>query len=301
MSMRRSGGLGEWTAFVLAAVAIAAGSIIVTGQITVPNTFVNRTVADAPQVNANFAALAAAALNRTGGTMTGTLNAQHVIPTADVTYDVGDATHAFRKFYVTGTSGGVPFFSATNTLGTSAALGATQLMLGGGAGAAPSTDANWTVNSAHVLNSATQPRCVAYSTAVQSIANGGGLAAVALNAEDLDVGALHDNATNNTRITIAAGGDGFYLVTGAGSWAGNVTSFRLAALRKNGATTLQTVYHNPNTSDGSLVSSPPVVWFGVLAAGDYVEFMVGQNSGGALNFGSATRDQGAVLSVAKLW
>jgi hypothetical protein len=38
---------------------------------------------------------------------------------------------------VTGTSGGVPFFSAANKLGTSGALTANALVLGGGAGAAP--------------------------------------------------------------------------------------------------------------------------------------------------------------------
>ena len=40
---------------------------------------------------------------------------------------------------VTGTSGGVPYFSAANTLGTSGALSANQLVLGGGAGAAPTS------------------------------------------------------------------------------------------------------------------------------------------------------------------
>lgn len=38
-----------------------------------------------------------------------------------------------------GTSGGVPYFSATNTIASSAALAANALVVGGGAGAAPST------------------------------------------------------------------------------------------------------------------------------------------------------------------
>lgn len=41
-----------------------------------------------------------------------------------------------------GTSGGVPFFNASNTMASSAALGATQVVLGGGAGAAPNTSAS---------------------------------------------------------------------------------------------------------------------------------------------------------------
>jgi hypothetical protein len=43
---------------------------------------------------------------------------------------------------LSGTSGGVPYFSAANTWGTSAALGLGHVLLGGGAGAAPSSDTN---------------------------------------------------------------------------------------------------------------------------------------------------------------
>lgn len=95
--MQRNGGFGEWAAFVLAAVAIAAGSILVTGQITVPNTFVNGTVADASQVNANFNALATGALNRTGGTMTGTINSRDITPTVDATYSLGTGALRFNE------------------------------------------------------------------------------------------------------------------------------------------------------------------------------------------------------------
>lgn len=42
-------------------------------QVTVPNTFVSGTTASATQVNANFSALGAQALNRTGGTITGNI------------------------------------------------------------------------------------------------------------------------------------------------------------------------------------------------------------------------------------
>ncbi len=43
-----------------------------------------------------------------------------------------------------GTSGGVPYFSGSSTLASSAALGATQVVLGGGAGAAPYTVSSFT-------------------------------------------------------------------------------------------------------------------------------------------------------------
>lgn len=52
-----------------------------------------------------------------------------------------------------GTSGGVPYFSANNTISSSAALGANLLVIGGGAGAAPSTIATGTANQV-LLNGA---------------------------------------------------------------------------------------------------------------------------------------------------
>lgn len=90
-----------WGRQALVGLAILVASAIVVGQsITIPNTFTNNTVADAPQVNANFAALASNALNRNAGTMLGTLNSQAVVPTSDNTYDLGSSTFYFRDLYV---------------------------------------------------------------------------------------------------------------------------------------------------------------------------------------------------------
>jgi hypothetical protein len=51
----------------------------------------------------------------------------------------GTITHAWS-----GTSGGVPYFSGVSSMASSALLGATQVVLGGGAGNAPNTSANLT-------------------------------------------------------------------------------------------------------------------------------------------------------------
>jgi len=53
----------------------------------------------------------------------------------------GVITHAWA-----GTSGGVPYFSGPTSMLSSGVLGATQVVLGGGAGAAPNTSANLTFN-----------------------------------------------------------------------------------------------------------------------------------------------------------
>lgn len=68
--------------------------------ITIPNTFVNGTAADATQVNANFTSLANNALNRTGGTMAGTLTTLLVQPTASNASDLGTTSLLYRTGYL---------------------------------------------------------------------------------------------------------------------------------------------------------------------------------------------------------
>lgn len=119
MSMRRSGGLGEWAAFGAVAVAIVAAALVLRARaqgITIPNTFVNATVADANQVNANFTALAGNALNRNSGTMLGTLNARDVIPTASNTYALGSVALQWKTPFISGGTSGQ--FLSTDGAGT---------------------------------------------------------------------------------------------------------------------------------------------------------------------------------------
>lgn len=74
----------------------------VRGQITIPNSFSVNTIADPDAVNANFTQLGTQGLNRTGGTMIGTLNAQTITPTADATYPLGDNAHRFTVGWFSG-------------------------------------------------------------------------------------------------------------------------------------------------------------------------------------------------------
>jgi hypothetical protein len=73
---------------------------IVYGQISIVYSFSNGSVADADQVNANFSVLGTQALNRTGGTMTGTLTSQQITPSVTNTYDLGTASVFFRSGYL---------------------------------------------------------------------------------------------------------------------------------------------------------------------------------------------------------
>lgn len=66
---------------------------------SVPNVFTSGSVISSSAVNTNFSTAYANALNRTGGTMTGTLNSRDVIPTTDATYALGSASFTFSNVY----------------------------------------------------------------------------------------------------------------------------------------------------------------------------------------------------------
>jgi hypothetical protein len=126
-------------------VACAAAIAVLSGQgITIPNTFVNGTVADATQVNSNFAALAGNALNRNAGTMLGTLTARDILPSTTATYSVGSTTSKFLDAWFSGnanvggaaTIGGAAIVGGALTVGTTTTLNGRTLTWPSGAAAA---------------------------------------------------------------------------------------------------------------------------------------------------------------------
>jgi len=126
------------------------------------------------------------------------------------------------------------------------------------------------------------PTVRVFHNAGQSIAN---LTFVPLlfNSERFDATGMHRTDIDTSRITAAA--PGIYLVTGNATWLNNTTGAREINIRKNGATivarAVQPADLTINTTDQSLTTLVQ------LAAGDYVEFVVRQNSGGALTVTAA--------------
>jgi hypothetical protein len=155
------------------------------------------------------------------------------------------------------------------------------------------------INAQGQIDSPTQFRTSAYRNTTQSIGTGS-FTSVQLNAEDYDVGTMHDPVTNNTRITIPTGGGGLYLIVGRFAFAANSTGVRAGKLLKNGATALaQSNINNAGAADAVALS---VVSTAVLAAADYIELQVYQNSAGNLDAGHATnRELQCDLQVIRLW
>jgi hypothetical protein len=113
-------------------------------------------------------------------------------------------------------------------------------------------------------------------TASQAVANNTSTT-VAFTAESFDSADLHDNATNNTRLTTPV--EGLYQVSANVKWGGvNPNGSRSLNVLKNGVTELEDAR---SAFDGVLSQS--VSGLLSMSAGDFVEVQVFQDSGAALS------------------
>lgn len=96
---------------------------------------------------------------------------------------------------------------------------------------------------------------------------------MALNAEDFDTDAYHDNSTNNSRLTVPTGLAGKYMINGTFAWSGSSTGKRYIGILLNGTTAIAQTGINV-AQESSTIS----VLYN-LAEGDYVELQAWQDSG----------------------
>lgn len=141
-----------------------------------------------------------------------------------------------------------------------------------------------------------EARCSVYNNATQSIPDAT-LTALTFNAEDYDQGGMHSTSSNTSRVTIPSSHNGIYLMTGQIVFASNGTGVRTGAFYKNGSL----LYTNEQiTAISGAVTIVNVCAMASLAVADYIELFGYQNSGGALNVGSATRSSGCHLQLTKI-
>jgi len=126
----------------------------------------------------------------------------------------------------------------------------------------------------------TRPSCRVYHSVDQSISSGGSPTALAFDSELFDALGMHDNSTNNSRITIPTGYDGLWLFganpqfnTGAGNRA-------LLRLSLNNATDFAGDEGKPEASTFTHLFALGLYR---CVAGDYVQAKVYQDTGGAVN------------------
>lgn len=115
----------------IALLAALAWTTPASAQVTITYTFTNGTTADADQVNANFNALATAALNRAGGTITGNIavNAGVTIDGVDISAALGGTgTPTFASLTLTGgLTAGSGVVGIINSAGKIPALSSTYI------------------------------------------------------------------------------------------------------------------------------------------------------------------------------
>ncbi len=119
--------------------------------------------------------------------------------------------------------------------------------------------------------------CRVIKSAAQTIPNTA-WTPIQFDAEYFDTDVMHDNVTNNTRITIKTAG--YYMVGGSVEWVSNVVGARLMQIWKNGSTVLTSAVHNSDQY-GNAPGALSTVHY--MAVNDYLELVVYQGSGGALN------------------
>jgi len=125
-----------------------------------------------------------------------------------------------------------------------------------------------------------KPHCRVRNSANISHTSTGNYQALTFDSERVDVGAMHDTSTNTGRLTVPAGGGGFYQVGGCIEFASNGTGRRGIQVRLNGTTVIarqeaQAISANDHPLTISTVYQ--------LAAGDYLELLGFQSSGANLN------------------
>lgn len=122
------------------------------------------------------------------------------------------------------------------------------------------------------------PACLAYKTTALATVHDTGIV-VPLNAERYDTDSMHDNSTNNERITFNTAG--VYTVTFNATWNKDETGDRAIWIRKNGSDFLGS--DSKHAGDGDLYVSHSITIQEEFEVADYIEGIAKQDSGGALN------------------
>lgn len=124
------------------------------------------------------------------------------------------------------------------------------------------------------------PACsVFHSDDLTAVANATEVALPA-DSENFDNDGMHDPVTNNSRITVQTAGR--YLFLANVTFDINSSGYRRLTFRINGTTSHRAMQIAPSPSLETRITATRAF---ALAAGDYVEVIVAQSSGGSLNCG----------------
>lgn len=103
--------------------------------------------------------------------------------------------------------------------------------------------------------------------------------------EQFDTDNLHSTTSNPNNVTITAPTAGKWLIIANAHFAGNSNGQRIIRIRKNGGQIASNVYQPPGANNLGMTISTIID----LAAGDIVNVVVYQDSGGSLSAGNSTQ------------
>lgn len=153
----------------------------------------------------------------------------------------------------------------------------TEYMSGTGAWSTPAGGSTPTFVGARGFNSATQ-----------NITNVT-ITPITFNSENYDTNTVHDTGSNTSRFTVPSGKDGYWRFSGGTAWDTNNTNSRYLWWRKNGTTEINGGMVNAIAISSGLAQTAAGVTL-LLAAADYMELMVYQDSGGTRAIGGTSGD-----------
>lgn len=134
------------------------------------------------------------------------------------------------------------------------------------------------------------PKCQLGKAAVQSAANNT-FVVVTWTTEAVDTNGMHDNVTNNTRITAVT--SGIYYVWTSIMFAVNATGYRRIDFRRNGVLVVPAIAQNSIGTLGWMYSVGALL---TAATNDYFEIAVVQTSGAALDISTTSVAQAVWMS-----
>jgi len=223
-----------------------------------------------------------------------TKNSGDTLQPADIN-DLQDEVNAIEDGYLNGKAG---LNSSNSTLANLSVTGKSTftgtVQVGGNStfAGAVQIGGNCTVVGALTVGSLTfssvvtadaQPRCKVVKTSTQSVPNNT-WTALTYQAQDFNVGSIHSTAVQPTRITIQSTGIWMFGATVASTLNGQ-SGF--VSLRKNGATFVAArVKFIGNSSLTEAYHTTTIEQ--MTSTGDYMECVVLQNTGGALEFGTVS-------------
>lgn len=168
---------------------------------------------------------------------------------------------------------------ATALLDAAALLADNETVTGAWTFSGATTFSN-TITSSSTFTSTGQMKAKVYLTTANQTITTAITTAISFNAESYDTGAMHDNGSSPSRLTIPVGGAGVYIFDGQVTFDNNNTGRRELYLYKNGSLVAKSKYFAPDATEDTVLN---ISYIDNSSAADYYELQVYQNSGGNLD------------------